>query len=110
MPPNTTFFNRDLLNRVKCRVCLQSFVSTLDALFTSDDEKREAESVLYSDWKDTSKWKMIYSAEKRKIFNIQGRNNGPRYANQDGGPVNAQRTGAQQRDGNLQAPAAQQRG
>ncbi|TPX53107.1 hypothetical protein SeMB42_g01000 [Synchytrium endobioticum] len=49
-------------------------------------------------------------AEKRKIFNIQGRNNGPRYANQDGGPVNAQRTGAQQRDGNLQAPAAQQRG
>ncbi|TPX43896.1 hypothetical protein SeLEV6574_g04824 [Synchytrium endobioticum] len=31
--------NRDLLNRVKCRVCLQSFVSTLDAPFTSDDEK-----------------------------------------------------------------------
>ncbi|TPX30985.1 hypothetical protein SeMB42_g07829, partial [Synchytrium endobioticum] len=32
--------NRDLLNRVKCRVCLQSFVSTLDAPFTSDDEKQ----------------------------------------------------------------------
>ncbi|TPX40660.1 hypothetical protein SeLEV6574_g06495, partial [Synchytrium endobioticum] len=46
---------------------------------------------------------------KRKIFNIKRRNNAPRYANQDGGPANAQRTGAQQRDGNLQAPPAQQR-
>lgn len=38
MPLNDVYWIISFINRVKCRVCLLSFVSTSDACFTSDDE------------------------------------------------------------------------